>query len=284
MMSAHALHLGPIMLPWPLLIALASILLSFMLLRWLRAYFKVDLSAWQALKDSVWTAIWLGLLVARLAFVLAHSAFYLEHPIEIVMIQDKGFNLLWGTLAAALWIIYKNRQHALAMSISLVLSIVVLYNLGHAALSQWQQQYQQYPQVELSTLTQRTVQLNQYIGKPMVINLWASWCPPCHREMPVLMQAQSRYPDVQFVMINQGEDALKVTQYLAQNHLSFEHVLLDPEGQTATATGMFGLPSTLFYNARGELVESHMGEISTTVLQQKIAKLEAQPVSLAATP
>lgn len=284
MLTTYALHLGPLMLAWPILIAIASILFSFLLLHWLRPYFKVDQATWKAVKNSVWTGIWVGLIAARLVFVSGHFSFYLEHPIEIVMIQDKGFNLLWGALAAAIWIIYKNRQQALALSITLLLSIVLLHTTGAMMLTQWQQQYQQYPQLELNTLEQQPVMLKQFLGKPTVINLWASWCPPCHREMPVLMQAQNRYPDVQFVMINQGEEALQVMQYLAKNYLSFEHVLLDPEGQIATSTGMFGLPSTLFYNAQGELVEQHMGEISSTVLQEKLTKLNSKPISLASKP
>lgn len=92
--------------------------------------------------------------------------------------------------------------------------------------------------------------------------------------MPVLAAAQQRETDIQFVLINQGEDATQVQNYLSENQLVMHNVLLDSQGQTAQATGMYGLPSTLFYNANGELVDSHMGEISHAVLAQKLQQLK----------
>jgi len=93
-------------------------------------------------------------------------------------------------------------------------------------------------------------------------------CPYCHS---FWQQAQ---PDIQFVLVNQGEDAEQVQGYLAEQQLNLKNVLLDPEGKTALATGMYGLPSTLFYNAAGQLVDSHMGEISQTVLAEKLRKIQ----------
>ena len=130
------------------------------------------------------------------------------------------------------------------------------------------------PDFTLPTLEGDVVTLSKLRGQPILINLWASWCPPCHREMPVLAAAQQRETDIQFVLINQGEDATRVQNYLSENQLVMHNVLLDSQGQTAQATGMYGLPSTLFYNANGELVDSHMGEISHAVLAQKLQQLK----------
>ena len=134
-------------------------------------------------------------------------------------------------------------------------------------------QYQQFPKVSLRNLQQQKVELVQFIGKPTVINLWASWCPPCRREMPVFHQAQKNYPNVQFVFINQSEDAATVDTYLRQYTLDLNWVLLDANGITAQKTGMYGLPSTLFFNAQGQLVESHMGEITHAALDHYVQKM-----------
>ena len=59
---------------------------------------------------------------------------------------------------------------------------------------------------------------------------------------------------------------------MLNNQLHLQHVLLDPEGLTAQSTGMYGLPSTLFFDASGKLIDTHMGEINHAVLDQKVKK------------
>jgi thiol-disulfide isomerase/thioredoxin len=110
-------------------------------------------------------------------------------------------------------------------------------------------------------------------GKPLVLNLWASWCPPCRREMPVLAKAQAEHSDVTFVFANQGEGADAVKTYLAAQHLSLHNVVLDGTTVLACRTGSAGLPTTLFFNARGELVDRRMGELSPATLAQGLASL-----------
>ncbi|TCM60270.1 thiol-disulfide isomerase/thioredoxin [Acinetobacter calcoaceticus] len=273
MISPQALHLGPIMLPWSLLIAILSLILALWLTGRARAKFGISDATWNIFKDSIWNALWIGMIAARLVFVALNYPIYLEHPWDIFKIQDKGFHFIGGMLAAVAWLIWKNRQAHIAM-LAIFLSLLLTFSMGsRVLLDRSLAAYQQFPQVELSDQHGRTILLPQYIGKATVINLWASWCPPCHREMPVLQQAQQDYPDVQFVMINQGEDLNSIQSYLEKNQLAFQHLLLDPEGKTAQATGMYGLPSTLFFNAQGQLIETHMGEISQAVLKQKIAAI-----------
>jgi thiol-disulfide isomerase/thioredoxin len=106
--------------------------------------------------------------------------------------------------------------------------------------------------------------------QPTVVNLWASSCSPCLRLMPVLEQAELRHSDVTFISLNQRESSEIVQQFLQREGLKFKHVLLDSKGEIATNKGLFSLPVTLFFNANGELVHSHAGEMSVTTLQQRI--------------
>ena len=117
------------------------------------------------------------------------------------------------------------------------------------------------------------VSIKQFSRQPTVINLWASWCPPCHREMPVLYQAQHDHPNVQFVMLNQGETPDVIKNYLRQHQFQFQHVLSDPHGEMAEQMNMFGLPSTLFFNAQGKLVERHLGELTPAMLKQYLQEI-----------
>lgn len=276
MITAQAIHLGPIMLPWPLLIFFLSLALSIMLAKRFYTYFAVSPENWQKFKDSIWQATWIGLIIGRLVFVFMDFDYYRLHPIDIIKIQDKGFHFITAILSAAVWILWKNWQSARYIAMIFLVSSLSLTSIGLWSYKKYQQHYQQFPQVELVDLQQKKQALSQFIGKPTVINLWASWCPPCHREMPVLDAAQKNHPNVNFVMINQGEGAATITQYLEKNQLQFNHMLLDQEGLTAKKTGMYGLPSTLFFNAQGQLVDSHMGEISQSVLNQKLKNAQGE--------
>lgn len=273
MITTQAIHLGPIMLPWGLIILLGALLIALLIGTLCRQTFAVSVPQWANFKDSIWTAILIGLLCARIGFVLLNLDIYLQHPIEIIKIQDKGFEIFTGIITAFLWIFWKN--HALKKAFILLITVVfLLVSISGMYIHRHiQTQYQQFPQVSLSDLKQNRVDLQRFVGKPTVINLWASWCPPCRREMPVLNEAQTRFPNVQFVFINQGENAETVQTYLTQNALQLHWALLDAEGLTAQKTGMYGLPSTLFFDAQGKLIDSHMGEITHAVLQQKIQKL-----------
>jgi len=127
----------------------------------------------------------------------------------------------------------------------------------------------------LSTLDgQSTTLVDLQPGKPKVVNIWASWCPPCIREMPVLEKAQERYPDITFVFVNQGEQVETINSFLGQQDLSIRNVLSDVSGSFASATGSQALPTTLFYDAEGRQVDVHMGELSNASLAQKLEVFE----------
>src|SRR3546814_17667859 len=111
----------------------------------------------------------------------------------------------------------------------------------------------------------------------MVLNLWATWCPPCRREMPVLEQAQGRYPGVAFVLVNQGEDRGTIHRYLDRAGLDLDHVLLDPHSQAMLETNTRGLPTTLFFNAEGRLVDTPMGELTRRSEARRVGKECVRP-------
>ncbi|MDQ8936340.1 TlpA disulfide reductase family protein [Acinetobacter rudis] len=276
MISAQAIHLGPIMLPWPLVIFSLSLVLAIAMAKQFSQRFTVSVENWHQFKDSIWQAIWIGLIIGRIVFVSMDLDYYRLHPIDIIKIQDKGFHFIAALLASTLWILWKNWKNTRYVSIIFLVCCFSFSSIGNWGYKKYQQQYQQFPQIELMDLQLKKHRLSSYIGQPTVINLWASWCPPCHREMPVLAMAQQRHPNVNFVMINQGEDPTTITQYLQDNQLQFKHILLDQEGLSAEKTGMYGLPSTLFFNAQGQLVDHHMGEISQSVLDQKLKKAQGK--------
>jgi len=87
----------------------------------------------------------------------------------------------------------------------------------------------------------------------------------------VLEQAQAAFPDVAFVLVNQGESAQQAQAFLESEGLALMDVLLDPSSETMQALRTGGLPTTFFFDAEGQLVDLHLGEITMADLKGKIS-------------
>ena len=130
------------------------------------------------------------------------------------------------------------------------------------------------PELSFRDSNGTTVELQDYLGKPLVVNLWATWCPPCRREMPVLAEAQRDNPELTVLFVNQGEGQGVVSQYLAAEALGLDNVLLDSGARLGQHVGSMALPSTLFYDAEGRQVGSHLGELSRASLTRALEVLK----------
>ncbi len=131
------------------------------------------------------------------------------------------------------------------------------------------------PKLTLPSPSGEPVALQRFAGRPVVVNLWATWCPPCRREMPVLAAAQREHPSVSFVFADQGEGAAAIERYLAEQKLELQNVLLDSGTQFSQQFTVPGLPTTLFFDRSGQLVDTHVGELSASRLAEHLAKLKA---------
>ncbi|WP_043110198.1 TlpA disulfide reductase family protein [Polycyclovorans algicola] len=227
------------------------------------------------LMSHIWDMLLVGALIARLAFIVKWWPQYAADPWAMVRIHDGGFMAAPGILAGLAFGFWRTRnavqvRKPLAMTALAGVAAWVALSVG---LAQFQRQTLSIPQTELFTLEGSRTRLSDHVGTPMVVNLWASWCPPCRREMPVLAAAQAQRDDVLFAFINQGESAAVITEYLQRDRLALENVLLDLQGEVGQALQSQGLPATLFFNAEGRLVETHFGPLSGASLAAKMTGL-----------
>ncbi|MGN7739699.1 prolipoprotein diacylglyceryl transferase family protein [Pseudomonas sp. 22526] len=225
----------------------------------------------------------LGMLAARIGFVIAYWKHYRHDLWLIIDLRDGGF-LPWPgvivlLLAALAW---GWRRPALRKPLGAgVGSGLAFWLLATLSLSIFEQGTR-LPDIALRNADGGTVQLTSYQGKPLVINLWATWCPPCRREMPVLERAQQQRPDLTFLFVNQAESMQSVSTFLATQDLNLNNVLFDGSGRLGQAVGSMALPTTLFYSADGRMLGSHLGELSEASLARALEHFD-RPHSTTAT-
>lgn len=121
------------------------------------------------------------------------------------------------------------------------------------------------------------VSLRDYVGKPVVINFWASWCGVCKSELPYFQKAYEDYEgEVQFLMVNltkgNGETKAKAQEVLQQNGYTFP-VRYDLDSSAAYAYSIRAVPFTGFLNSAGELVAVHTGAMSAEKLDSYIHQI-----------
>ena len=110
------------------------------------------------------------------------------------------------------------------------------------------------------------VVLTQREGRPLVVNLWASWCPPCRREMPMMMELAAAHPGIDVVFANQGEDRGMIEDFLDLQGLEGTGIVLDPDSALMRELGAVGLPTTLFFDADGRVSARATGEVSRAAM------------------
>ncbi|WP_338760138.1 TlpA disulfide reductase family protein [Massilia sp. METH4] len=219
------------------------------------------------------------LVVARLAFVAAWFDQYAREPLSILDIRDQGFMMWPGLVGAALygaWRVTRKRALAEPLAASVIAGSLAWFMSGASSVATMGEQ-QAVPAVALTAMDGSAATLAQVAArKPLVVNLWATWCPPCRHEMPVLAQAQRDHPEVAFVFVNQGEAAGTVAAYLGRAGLQLDHSLLDQPKALGQSVGSLALPTTFFYDERGRLADTHIGMLSAATLRAKLAAIEGK--------
>ena len=213
----------------------------------------------------------LGMLAARISFVALYWTHYRNDPWQVIDLRDGGFLALPGVIVLLLAAFHRGwRRPGLRRPLGFgVTSGLAFWLLATFSLSLYEQGTR-LPDIALRNAAGETVQLTDYQGGPLVINLWATWCPPCRREMPVLENAQQHRPDLTFLFVNQAESMQSVSTFLETQGLSLSNVLFDGSGRLGQAVGSMALPTTLFYSPDGRLLGSHLGELSEASLARAL--------------
>lgn len=137
------------------------------------------------------------------------------------------------------------------------------------------------PAFTLRTLDGDSVRLSDFLGHPVVVNFWGTWCPPCRDEIPLLVEAYRIHQGDSLVILGvNGRDqelSTRVVQrFVADLHVTFP-ILLDEKGRVRRHYRLRALPTTVFVAADGTVRAVNFGPLTSTELQRRLDELLISP-------
>lgn len=223
----------------------------------------------------LWKVVAAGLATGRVVFVLQNWDTYAGRLWTIVDPTDGGFAPMAALFAGFVSGVELTRSRTAARwpVFFAVLAGTATWTVTAIATLDFSPARTLVPMAEVRRLDGTPIQLRTFTTKPFVVNLWATWCPPCQREMPLLRDAQQRYPGITFAFVNQGEGAAEIASFLARERLDLDNVLVDRAGVMGSRTGAFAFPTTLFFDRQGRLFMRQVGELHGDTLDKRLQML-----------
>ena len=128
----------------------------------------------------------------------------------------------------------------------------------------------------LNDLQGKSWHFRELQGKVVLVNFWATWCPPCRKEMPDLQALYDKYKDQGFIVLSiSDEDAAKVSPFIAERKISYP-VLLDPGRKVNDAFVVEGIPKSFVYDRSGKMVAQSIDMRTRGQFQQMLAQAGLQ--------
>lgn len=122
--------------------------------------------------------------------------------------------------------------------------------------------------------------VEDYKGKVVLLNFWATWCVPCAGEMPLLGEMQKRYKDKMVVLaasIDDPSDRPKLKPFLEKHKAGNLTLMVGPTLDTLSELHLGSLPDTMFFDADGKLVGKSVGALKRPELERRLAEMMGTP-------
>jgi peroxiredoxin len=131
------------------------------------------------------------------------------------------------------------------------------------------------PDFALIDLEGKKHKLSDYKGQGVFLNFWATWCEPCKKEMPYINNQYHQFKDqgVQVLTVNVGESKLSVGKFAERYQLDIP-IVLDKESQVMNAYGIDPLPITFLINKEGNVVNTHIGELTEAMIKEFMEQIK----------
>jgi cytochrome c biogenesis protein CcmG/thiol:disulfide interchange protein DsbE len=130
---------------------------------------------------------------------------------------------------------------------------------------------QQAPPITLTLFDGEVIKLEDFRGKAVLVNFWASWCVPCRAEAPALESAWQKHKDkaVVFIGVNIQDKEENARAFMKEFGVTYLNGP-DPDGKIAVDYGVWGIPETFFINPQGKITYKHAGELKLPIIATKL--------------
>ncbi len=171
---------------------------------------------------------------------------------------------------------YTNRLPVIAIPViifAIVIGIYILASPSGSSTMAKSGSSVEAPDFTFALLDGKKVSLSDYRGKPVVLNFWASWCPPCREETPVMVKISDKYEEqVQFLGVVQSDTAESASKFAEEFKMNYPSGL-DSTGEISNAYKIAGIPTSFFINGDGTVQASYIGPIEEEILIDYIEDL-----------
>jgi thiol-disulfide isomerase/thioredoxin len=134
------------------------------------------------------------------------------------------------------------------------------------------------PGIVVHELSGKITTMEDLKGKVVLVNFWATWCPPCRIEIPELIKLQEQHRDrLQVIGISEDEDPEQVREFVKKTGINYPVVMATPE-LIAAYGGVAALPTTFVVDTEGRVVQRHLGLLSAETYDREIRALTGLPV------
>ncbi|RXT08002.1 TlpA disulfide reductase family protein [Ammoniphilus sp. CFH 90114] len=131
------------------------------------------------------------------------------------------------------------------------------------------------PIFQLGSVEGEEISLENYKGKPVILNFWTTWCPPCKEEMPVLQRIHDQYKDqlsIVGVNLTYQDDRKEVRKFLEDHQITYD-IGLDKLGEITKLYQVQALPTLFLIDGKGQIVRQYTGALSEQQLLEEIQAL-----------
>jgi thiol-disulfide isomerase/thioredoxin len=288
----EAFTIGPLLFPT----RPAAVILSLLLAIWLcgRLATRTELDVGWARHVAEWSG-WLGILGARLGYVIVNWSAFRAEPWIALYLWQPGYLPYTGVILGSAYAVWRLGKRSLPERWSYLravgggyaagglLAVSVLATMNAFTAPGVLRAGDRVPEFTLMDLEGRKVRFSDLDGQAVVLNFWATWCPPCRREMPLLDAIYKEYEPRGLVVVgvDLGEPIDTVKSFIKDMGVRYP-IWVDPPfhdpgfdrtRQIYKRFGGIGLPTTLFIYPNGIVQGVHVGELNRAILQQRAAEL-----------